>query len=79
MKKLIFTLSAAALLASCAQERFVQQSEICVTNAVQTKIYFKNNPTGEFMYKTWQSGIYGTAKVFLVDSTEFAGLLKKSI
>jgi PBP1b-binding outer membrane lipoprotein LpoB len=79
MKKSIIILSSALLLASCSTERYVKQSDICVTNSVQTKIYFKNNQTGEFIYKTWQTGIYGNAKVFLVDSTEFAGLLKKSI
>jgi hypothetical protein len=79
MKKLILILTSALLLTSCAQERLVQRSDVCVTNAVATKIYFKNNPTGEFIYRTWQSGVYGQAKVFLVDSTEFAGLLKKSI
>ena len=79
MKKSIIILSLALFLASCSTERYVKQSDICITNSVQTKVYFMNNPTGEFMYKTWQTGIYGNVKVFLVDSTEFTGLLKKSI
>ena len=79
MKNTLFLLTLTLALVGCSTERLVQQSDICVTNAVKTKVYFKNNPTGQFMYETWRRGVYGNAKVFLVDSTEFAGLLKKSI
>lgn len=80
MKKILLSLTVILTLASCGSQRLVKRSDICVSNAVETKVWFRDNESGRAIYQTWKSGVYGTrAQVFLVDSTEFAVLIKKSM
>lgn len=77
MKKILLSLTLILTLASCGSGRLVKRSDICVSNAVETKVWFCNTEQGRTVYQTWQTGVYGTrAQVFLVDSTEFAALIK---
>lgn len=83
MKKYLFCLG--LLIASCSSnrqvchERLNQKSDICLANDLETKIYFMNTERGQIVYRAWKKGYYGEAEVFLVDSSEFVSLLKKSM
>jgi hypothetical protein len=79
MKKLLLS-GLVIACTSCGSGRLVRQSDVCITNTVKTKVWFKNNSTGEYLYRSWKAGTYGNrAQVFLVDSTEFSALIKKSL
>lgn len=83
MKKYLLILGLA--LASCSttrqtcHEKLIQKSDICLANDLETKIYFMNTERGQIVYRAWKKGYYGEAEVFLVDSSEFVSLLKKSM
>lgn len=78
MKRTFLFLILFISLASCASQRLVKKSDVCVANAAETKIWFRDTDGGRYVYESWRAGIYGKAEVFLVDSAEFVSLVKKT-
>ena len=77
MKKLFSTIIILTILSSCASEKLVKKSSVCIANSTETKIWFRDNHSGALVYSAWQKGYYGKAEVFLVDSVQFEALSKK--
>jgi hypothetical protein len=78
MKKIIF-ISTCALVASCGMDKhLIQKSDVCITNATETQVFFLASDRGRFVAQSWREGVYGPALVQVVDSTEFLALARRA-
>jgi len=75
MKKYLIVLGLA--LTSCASQQLVKRSNICITNATETKVYFRDCSTARLVAGAWETGAYGQAKVEILDSASFESLSKR--
>jgi len=73
-------LTSAIVLAGCsAPEPLVKRSDICLSNAIATKIYFRDCELARQVAKVWEVGSYGRAKVLVLDSSAWARLERKAV
>jgi hypothetical protein len=78
MKKLLF-ISFVAFGCSAIKPH-IQHSPVTVVSHDTTKIWILNQGYGPIIYNVWSKGTYGDkTKPYLVDSSTFASLCKKSV
>lgn len=80
MKNRFLSLAAAALLASCStHEQLVRQSDICISNSVGSKIWFRDCERAQIVARAWHNGVYGPAEVTILDSAAWTRLEKQVV
>ncbi len=78
MKNRVLSLAAVALLASCSTtDQLVRQSDICISNSVGSKIWFRDCERAQIVARAWHDGVFGPAEVTVLDSAAWTRLEKQ--
>lgn len=65
------------ILTSCGSSDYlIRQSDIALSTRNEKHVYFLNCPTGELLWKEYNTGAYGKVQAHLVDSLSFYKLVE---
>lgn len=79
MKNKLILIGAIALAGCSTHEQLVKQSDICLSNTIGTKLYFRDCERAQIVARAWHQGIYGPADVVVLDSAAWTRLEKRVV